>query len=116
MCPQKVGRYASYYSGSGGRTLTISGLDTTKIYRLDFYASRFNPSQTTTFATAGTSIIVSTNNNFSTIGTIDNLTPVKGKIVVTMTHGQYYDYLNGLTITEKTVINPSTPPGCKRRR
>jgi pimeloyl-ACP methyl ester carboxylesterase len=110
MCPEQVARYASYYSGSGGRTLTLTGLDSTKLYRLDFYATRLNPQQTTTFATAGTSVTISTNDNTSQVGTIDNLAPVKGKIVVTMTHGQYYDYLNGFTITEKTVINPSTPP------
>ena len=109
MCPEQVARYASYYSGSGGRTLTINGLDSTKLYRLDFYATRVNPQQTTTFATAGTSVTVSTNDNTSQVGTIDNLTPVKGQIVVTMTHGQYYDYLNGFTITEKTVVS-SAPP------
>ncbi|HEV2355046.1 MAG TPA: hypothetical protein VGR89_12435, partial [Puia sp.] len=110
MCPQKVARYASYFSGSGGRTLAINGLDSTKLYRLDLYATRNNPNQTTTFATPGTSITISTNNNTAVTATIDNLKPVNGKIVVTMTHGQYYDYLNGLTITEKTVIAPSSPP------
>jgi hypothetical protein len=109
MCPQLAARYTSYYSGSGGRTLTITGLDSTKLYRLDFYASRNNPSQTTTFATAGTSVTVSTNNNTSAVGTIDNLKPVSGKIVVTLTHGQYYDYLNGFTITEKTIISNAPP-------
>ena len=109
MCPEQVARYASYYSGSGGRTLTINGLDSTKLYRLDFYATRINPQQTTTFATAGTSVTVSTNDNTSQVGTIDNLTPVNGKIVVTMTHSQYYDYLNGFTITEKTIVS-SAPP------
>ena len=102
MCPEQVARYASYYSGSGGRTLTLAGLDSTKLYRLDFYATRNNPQQTTIFTTAGTSVTVSTNNNTSQVGTIDNLTPVKGNIVVTVTHGQYYDYLNGFTITEGT--------------
>lgn len=110
MCPQQVARYASYYSGSGGRTLTISGVDSTKLYRLDFYATRSNPNQTTIFATPGTSVTISTNNNASSVGTIDNLKPANGKIVVTLTHGQYYDYLNGLTITEKTVVVPSSPP------
>jgi pimeloyl-ACP methyl ester carboxylesterase len=109
MCPEQVARYASYYSGSGGRTLTINGLDSTKLYRLDFYATRVNPQQTTTFATAGTSVTVSTNDNTGQVGTIDNLTPVNGKIVVTMTHGQYYDYLNGFTVTEKTIVS-SAPP------
>ncbi|HXD76771.1 MAG TPA: PKD domain-containing protein, partial [Puia sp.] len=110
MCPQHVGRYASYYSGSGGRTLTLSGMDSTKLYRLDLYASRSNPSQTTTFATSGTSVTIATNNNLTQVGTIDNLRPVNGKLAVTLTHGQLYDYLNGITITEKTVINPNTPP------
>jgi pimeloyl-ACP methyl ester carboxylesterase len=109
MCPEQVARYASYYSGSGGRTLTINGLDSAKLYRLDFYATRVNPQQTTIFATQGTSVTVSTNDNTSQVGTIDNLTPVNGKIVVTMTHGQYYDYLNGFTITEKTIVS-SAPP------
>ena len=63
MCPEQVARYASYYSGSGGRTLTINGLDSTKLYRLDFYATRNNPQQTTTFATAGTSVTISTRNS-----------------------------------------------------
>jgi hypothetical protein len=109
MCPEQAARYASYYSGSGGRTLTMNGLDSTKLYRLDFYATRNNPQQTTTFATAGTSVTVSTNNNTSQVGTIDNLKPVNGKIVVTITHGQYYDYLNGFTITEKTIVSNAPP-------
>ncbi|HUB62143.1 MAG TPA: PKD domain-containing protein, partial [Puia sp.] len=88
---------------------TINGLDSTKLYRLDFYATRVNPQQTTTFATPGTSVTVSTNDNTSQVGTIDNLTPVNGKIVVTITHGQYYDYINGFTITEKTIVS-SAPP------
>ncbi len=111
MCPPKVGRYASYYSNSGGRTLTISGLDSTKVYRLDLYATRYNPSLTTIFATSGRSVTIPTYDNTDSIATFDNLTPASGgKLVVTITHGQYYDYLNGFTITEKTVVNPSTPP------
>ena len=111
MCPPKVGRYASYYSNSGGRTLTISGLDSTKVYRLDLFATRYNPNLTTIFATAGRSMTIPTYDNTDSIATFDNLTPAAGgKLVVTITHGQYYDYLNGFTITEKTVVNPSTPP------
>lgn len=111
MCPPKVARYSSYYSGTGGRTLTISGLDNTKLYRVDLYATRYNPQLTTIFATAGKTITIPTFDNTDSIATFDNLTPATGgKIVVTITHGNFYDYLNGFTITEKTVVNPSTPP------
>ena len=109
MCPQKVARYASYYSGSGGRTLMLTGLDSTKLYRIDIFASRFNPSQTSTFSTGAASRDnFLTNNNTASVATFDNLTPVTGgKIVVTVTHGQYYDYINGFTLTEKTVVTPA---------
>ncbi|HLI92647.1 MAG TPA: T9SS type A sorting domain-containing protein, partial [Puia sp.] len=105
MCPQQAARYPSYYSGSGGRTLTLNGLDSTKLYRIDIYATRNNPGQTTTFAVGASKVTIPTNNNTATVATFDNLTPAPGgKIVVTLTHGQYYDYFNAFTITEKTVV------------
>jgi hypothetical protein len=111
MCPPKVARYASYYSNSGGRTLTINGLDSTKLYRIDLYATRYNPNLSTIFATAGKTVTIPTYDNTDSIATFDNLTPATGgKVVITVTHSQFYDYLNGFTVTEKTVVNPSTPP------
>jgi hypothetical protein len=86
----------------------LTGLDSTKLYRIDIFASRFNPSQTSTFSTGAASVTISTNNNTASVATFDNLTPVTGgKIVVTVTHGQYYDYINGFTLTEKTVVTPA---------
>jgi hypothetical protein len=109
MCPQQAARYPSYYSGSGGRTLTLSGLDSTKLYRIDIYASRNNPNQTTTFSTGGSSVTISTNNNAATAATFVNLKPATGgKIVVTITHSQYYDYINAFTVTESTVIDSTS--------
>jgi hypothetical protein len=109
LCPQRVARYASYYSGSGGRTLTLTGLDSTKLYRLDFYASRgYVASQNTIFTTGGASVSIATDNNTTNIATFDNLAPVSGgKLVVTITHSATYDYVNGFTITEKTVTTPT---------
>jgi hypothetical protein len=104
-----VARYASYYSSTGGRTLTLTGLDSTKLYRLDFYATRgYVPSQNTIFAANGSSVTVATNNNTATIGTLDNLVPASGgRLVITITHSATYDYVNGFTITEKTPVAPA---------
>jgi hypothetical protein len=111
MCPQQAARYPSYYSGSGGRTLTLTGLDSSKLYRIDLYASRNNPNQTTTFSTGGASVTISTSNNTASVATFDNLTPATGgTIVVKMTHSQYYDYVNGFTVTEKTVVATAVDP------
>jgi hypothetical protein len=108
MCPQQAARYASYYSGSGGRTLTLSGLDSTKLYSIAIYATRVNPQQTTIFAIGTAKVTISTNDNTSSVATFANLTPATGgKIVVTMTHSQYYDYINGFTLTETSVIDPT---------
>jgi hypothetical protein len=102
MCPDKVGRYTSFHDNT--RTLTISGLDNTKLYELSFYASRINTAYSTVF-TIGTSVVtVNVNNNKSVSATFSNMTPGSGSIVVTISNasGSAYNYLNGFKLVESS--------------
>jgi len=100
MCPQQVGRDASYATST--RTNTLKGLDNTKLYDIQLYATRGNAGQTTRFTVNGTSVDIATNSNFTNIATFSNVTPSNGNIVITLTNLSTYNYLNGFTLTEKT--------------
>jgi hypothetical protein len=101
MCPQLVGEDASYHTAI--RYDTLKGLDNTKLYDLQLYASRANPGQTTRFAVNGANVDIATYNNYTSIATFSNISPAAGKIIVTMTPLSTYTYLNGFTLTEKTI-------------
>ena len=99
MCPQQVGRDASYATST--RTNTLNGLDNTKLYDIQLYASRGNAGQTTRFTVNGTNVDIATNSNFTNIATFSNIAPSAGKIVITIANVATYNYLNGFTLTEK---------------
>jgi len=95
MCPPAVGRYASYdYTP---RTLVLSGLDSTKTYNLQFYATRAG-GQPNTYAIGSTSVNIVVNDNYSTPVNFTNPIPSGGKITVNISGS--YNYINGFTITE----------------
>lgn len=99
MAPKEVGRYASY--SNSNRTLTISGLDNSKTYGLELYASRKGTSNNTTRFTVGsTSVDVLTDDNLDRKASFTNLSPVSGQIVVSLTKLNTYNYLNGFMLTE----------------
>ncbi|HEX2606960.1 MAG TPA: T9SS type A sorting domain-containing protein [Flavisolibacter sp.] len=99
MAPKEVVRYASY--STSNRTLTISGLDNSKTYNLEFYASRTGATNNTTRFTIGSvNADVKTDNNTATTASFSALIPVSGKITVSISKLNTYNYLNGLTLTE----------------
>ncbi|HEX2608522.1 MAG TPA: hypothetical protein VHK91_14135, partial [Flavisolibacter sp.] len=98
MAPKEVVRYASY--STSNRVLTISGLDNTKTYDLELYASRAGTSNNTTRFTVGaTNVDVKTDNNTATKAAFSAVVPVNGKITVNISKLNSYNYLNGLTLT-----------------
>ena len=118
MCPQQVGRDASYATST--RTNTLNGLDNTKLYDIQLYASRGNAGQTTRFTVNGTNVDIATNSNFTNIATFSNIAPSAGKIVITIANLATYNYLNGFTLTEKpgaggTNQSPVASAGTVRR-
>ena len=106
MCPQKVARYTSWHTST--RTLTLNQLDGTKLYKLEFYATRLTGGQTTRFTVGGVNVDIATSNNTSNVATFDNISPSAGSIVVTVSNLATYNYINGFTITEKPTGN--SPP------
>ena len=100
MAPNEVIRYASY--STTNRTLTISGLDNSKTYNLEIYASRTGASNNTTRFTIGASSIdVKTDDNMSTKASFASLVPSNGQITVSISKLNTYNYINGFMITEK---------------
>jgi poly(3-hydroxybutyrate) depolymerase len=96
MAPKEVGRYASY--SNTNRTLSISGLDNTKTYTLELYASRSGVSNNTTRFTVGaTSVDIKTDNNLDKKA-VFTVTPVNGTITVNLTKLNTYNYLNGFVL------------------
>jgi Right handed beta helix region len=109
LAPQEVIRYASYSTSS--RTLTISGLDNSKKYDLELYASRSGVSNNTTRFTIGTQAIdIKTDNNLTKKAAFTGLVPSSGKILVTIDKLNTYDYLNGFILTEGSTATATIPP------
>jgi hypothetical protein len=101
MCPQVAGRDASYATTT--RTLTLNGLDNAKLYDIKLCASRGNAGQTTRFSINGINIDIATYLNYTNAANFVSISPVNGRIVVTLTQLALYNYLNAFTVTEKTV-------------
>jgi poly(3-hydroxybutyrate) depolymerase len=96
MAPKEVGRYASY--STSNRTLTISGLDNSKTYTLELYASRSGVSNNTTRFTVGSSSVdIKTDNNLDQKA-VFTVTPVNGTITVNLAKLNTYNYLNGFVL------------------
>ncbi|MFL5787495.1 MAG: PKD domain-containing protein [Flavisolibacter sp.] len=100
MAPTEVLRYTSY--SNSGRLLTISGLNTSKKYDIELYASRYSGGNTTLFTVNGSSITIETFDNYSNKALFKSITPnAQGQIIIGIDKGANYDYLNGFTITEQ---------------
>lgn len=100
MCPPQVLRYASYTTVN--RTLTLRGLNNAFSYDLEFYASRANTGNSTTFTINGVSRTVNTSSNLSEKVVFTGVSPVNGQIVVSMARVNTYNYLNGFILTENS--------------
>ncbi|MBN8676020.1 MAG: T9SS type A sorting domain-containing protein, partial [Chitinophagales bacterium] len=100
MCPPEVGRIASYNTNAS-RTLTISGLDNSKTYDFEAYASRIGGNQTR-YVVGSTSITINTDRNYVNKASFSNLTPVAGRITITLERITTFTYINGFTLTENS--------------
>jgi N-acetylneuraminic acid mutarotase len=99
MAPPEVLRYGS--NGSAARTLTLSGLSTTKTYSIELYATRANTGNSTVFTIGTTSITVVTDNNKTAKASFTGLKAnTSGQIVVGIKSGTTFNYLNGFILTE----------------
>src|SRR4029078_72542 len=93
------------------RTLTISGLDNSKTYSLEIYASRVGSSNNTTrFAIGASSVDVKTDDNINTKAAFAAVTPTGGQITVNITKLNSYNYINGFMLTEIGSGTTNTPP------
>jgi hypothetical protein len=99
MCPPQVLRYVSISTST--RTLTISGLNNSRKYDLEFYASRANTGNSTTFTIGGVAKTVVTDSNISNKISFADQSPVSGQIIVSITRTGTYNYVNGFQVTEK---------------
>ena len=100
MCPPAVLRYTSY-SGSA-RTLTINGLNTSVKYSIELYASRYSTGNTSIFNVNGSSVTITTYDNYSNRAAFSNITPnAQGQLIVTIDKGSTYNYLNGFMLMEQ---------------
>ena len=104
MAPAEVLRYCS--NATTSRTLTLSGLSTSKTYSVEFYASRAKTGYSSLFTIGTTTVTVNTDNNKTTKASFTNLKANSaGQIVViikggTTTNAYPYNYLNGFVLAE----------------
>ena len=105
MAPVEVLRNTSY-SGLA-RTLTIKGLNATKKYTIELYASRSsNANNNTTFTIGSAAKTVSTYNNTANAVVFTGISPDgSGGIDINITKSATYSYLNGFKITEEGTLS-----------
>jgi hypothetical protein len=105
MAPPEVLRYGS--NASTARTLTLSGLSTTKTYSIELYSTRANTGNSTVFTIGTISITIVTDNNKTAKASFTGLKAnTSGQVVVGIKSGTTYNYLNGFVLTE--VSNTTT--------
>ena len=106
MAPAPVLRYTSYYTST--RTLTIKGLQATKKYNIDLYASRNVSGSATIFTINGISQTINTYNNLNTKATFTNLSANStGQLVITIAKTGSFNCINGFSITELSTATTS---------
>ncbi len=108
MAPVEVLRNTSY-SGLA-RTLSINGLNASKKYTIELYASRSaNTNNNTTFTIDGNGKTVSTYNNTTNAVVFSGISPDgSGGIDINITKSATYSYLNGFKITEEGSLSVSS--------
>jgi hypothetical protein len=102
IAPAGVLRYTSYATHK--RTLTISGLSSSRLYTVSLFSSRRSrPANTTIFLINGNRRIVSTNNNHTVRAVFSKLVPDnRGRIVITIDNLNKFNYINGFMIAERS--------------
>lgn len=104
MAPKEVLRHCSY--STTARIITFTGLNSSKKYDFEFYASRAtNPGNSSKFETGALAKSVATQNNFTNKVSFSGLTPdASGKIVIELNRTATYSYLNGFSVTEGSAV------------
>jgi predicted esterase len=98
MAPPEVLRYGSY---GIKRTLTLSGLSTSKTYNLELYASRGNTGNSTIFTIGTTTITIVTDYNKTNKASFTGIKPnTSGQVIITIDKSGTYNYVNGFILTE----------------
>jgi len=102
MAPKEVLRHASFSTNATGRTITFTGLNSSKKYDFEFYASRASNSGNNSVFSLGSLVkTVVTYYNYTNKAYFTGLTPdASGKIVINLSKSSVYTYLNGFMITE----------------
>ncbi len=110
MAPAEVLRYTSY--ASGNRSLTINGLTPAKTYSLELYASRvINAGETTIYSVGSTTITIQSYNNHDNKAVFTSIAAdAQGRIVVNISNGVSFNYLNGFILTENNASVPVNQP------
>jgi hypothetical protein len=108
MCPVEVGRTTSYSTMS--RFLVLSGLDNSKTYELELYASRNNTGNSTQFRIGTQSIVIATDKNLADAAVFSRITPAGGVIRVDIERLNTYNYLNGFVLRETSLAPPNNIP------
>lgn len=107
MAPPSVLRYTS--AGSATRTLTLSGLSTTKKYSLELYTSRAHADVNTRFTINSNAVAIQSSFNKTDKASFINLVPTaSGQIVVSISSVNSSNYLNGFILTEQSGSCPGT--------
>jgi hypothetical protein len=107
MAPPEVLRYTSYSATT--RTLTLSGLSTTKTYALELYASRANKGNSTVFTLNGTAITILTDSNKTAKAVFTNLKAATGgQLVLSIKNLNSFNYLNGFVLSETSGTTTTT--------
>jgi hypothetical protein len=105
-CPPQVLRYSS--ANTSYRTLTFNGLTNSKTYSLEFYASRGNTGNKSTYQIGNKIDTISTDNNLNDVARFANIIPDNnGRIAVIINRIGTWNYLSGFVITEnaETSVN-----------
>lgn len=104
MCPPEVLRYGSYATAVT-RSLTLSGLNNSAKYDIEFFASRSNTGNSTRFEIGGQSKTIVTDNNKNTSVLFTGLSPVSGQLTTNIIKTATFTYINGFVLREYNQIN-----------
>ncbi len=99
VCPSQVLQLNSITTSD--RTLTINGLDPTKLYRIELYASRASSGNDTRFTIGNVSDTITIDNNVDDYAKFDNVAPTNTHIDVDIERINTWQYIAGFSIIEQ---------------
>ena len=105
VCPSQVLQLNSI--ATSDRVLTINGLDPTKLYRIELYASRENSDNDTRFAIGSVADTISIDGNVDDYAKFDNVSPTNTHIDVDIERINVWQYLAGFSVIEQSA-NPGS--------